>query len=277
MPPPRADRLVEALAQRRVPCRCRARPRRRRRPRPRRHRRARSDSRPCGAERYPSARGAVTARRRPARSAMTRRMADRLERYREKRDSGATPEPAGRRARPRRRGGRAPVRRPGAPRAARCTGTCGSSTRACSRPGRCRAASRPGPERNHLAVRTEDHPLEYLDFHGEIPAGQYGAGTMTIWDRGTYEQHKFRDDEVMVTFHGERAARPLRPVPHARRRLDDPPHGPAGRPGPRADARAARADARPHRATLPPRRRRAGRSRSSGTGSARSRSSRAAA
>ena len=62
----------------------------------------------------------------------------------------------------------------------------------------------PGPERNHLAVRTEDHPLEYLEFHGEIPAGQYGAGTMTIWDRGTYETHKFREDEVMVTFHGER-------------------------------------------------------------------------
>jgi bifunctional non-homologous end joining protein LigD len=62
----------------------------------------------------------------------------------------------------------------------------------------------PGPERNHLAVRTEDHPLEYLEFHGEIPAGQYGAGTMTIWDRGTYETHKFREDEVMITFHGER-------------------------------------------------------------------------
>src|SRR5215210_2427669 len=62
----------------------------------------------------------------------------------------------------------------------------------------------PDPARNHLAVRTEDHPLEYLDFHGEIPAGQYGAGTMRIWDRGTYETHKWREDEVMVTFHGER-------------------------------------------------------------------------
>jgi bifunctional non-homologous end joining protein LigD len=60
------------------------------------------------------------------------------------------------------------------------------------------------PATNHLAVRTEDHPLEYLDFHGDIPAGQYGAGTMSIWDRGTYETHKFRDDEVMITFHGER-------------------------------------------------------------------------
>jgi bifunctional non-homologous end joining protein LigD len=63
----------------------------------------------------------------------------------------------------------------------------------------------PDPARNHLAVRTEDHPLEYLEFHGDIPAGEYGAGTMRIWDHGTYELHKFREDEVMVTLHGERA------------------------------------------------------------------------
>ena len=62
----------------------------------------------------------------------------------------------------------------------------------------------PDPRRNNLAVRTEDHPLEYLDFHGDIPQGEYGAGTMKIWDRGTYETHKWRKDEVMVTFHGER-------------------------------------------------------------------------
>ena len=62
----------------------------------------------------------------------------------------------------------------------------------------------PDPRRNNLAVRTEDHPLEYLDFHGEIPKGEYGAGTMKIYDRGTYELHKWRDDEVMVTFAGER-------------------------------------------------------------------------
>src|SRR5579884_4194162 len=60
------------------------------------------------------------------------------------------------------------------------------------------------PKDNRLAVRTEDHPLEYLEFHGEIPKGQYGAGTMTIWDHGTYELHKWEERKVEVTFHGER-------------------------------------------------------------------------
>lgn len=58
--------------------------------------------------------------------------------------------------------------------------------------------------RNHLAVRTEDHPLEYLDFHGIIPPGEYGAGTMTVWDTGTYDTEKWRDDEVIVRLHGEK-------------------------------------------------------------------------
>lgn len=57
---------------------------------------------------------------------------------------------------------------------------------------------------NRLAVHTEDHPLEYLEFHGTIPKGQYGAGDMTIWDSGTYETEKWRDDEVIVWLHGER-------------------------------------------------------------------------
>ncbi|APE07992.1 ATP-dependent DNA ligase [Rhodococcus pyridinivorans] len=58
--------------------------------------------------------------------------------------------------------------------------------------------------RNNLAVRTEDHPIEYLTFHGTIPKGEYGAGSMTVWDTGTYETEKWRDDEVIVRFHGDR-------------------------------------------------------------------------
>jgi len=60
--------------------------------------------------------------------------------------------------------------------------------------------------RNHLAKHTEDHPLEYLDFAGEIPAGEYGGGRMTIFDRGTYETDKWRPDEIGVTFHGTRTS-----------------------------------------------------------------------
>jgi bifunctional non-homologous end joining protein LigD len=62
----------------------------------------------------------------------------------------------------------------------------------------------PDPKRNNLAVHTEDHPLEYLEFEGEIPKGEYGAGTMRIWDRGWYEAHKLEDDEVIVTLHGDK-------------------------------------------------------------------------
>ena len=60
------------------------------------------------------------------------------------------------------------------------------------------------PKRNHLAVHVEDHPLDYIDFEGVIPEGNYGAGKVLIWDRGTYDSHKFREDKVIVTLHGER-------------------------------------------------------------------------
>ena len=58
------------------------------------------------------------------------------------------------------------------------------------------------PGTNHLAVHTEDHPLEYGSFAGTIPKGEYGAGTVEIWDSGTYEEEKFSDSEVIVILHG---------------------------------------------------------------------------
>lgn len=67
------------------------------------------------------------------------------------------------------------------------------------------------PSVNHLAVHTEDHPMDYIDFAGEIPKGEYGGGEVYIWDTGTYETEKFNDNspdgpakggEVIVTLHG---------------------------------------------------------------------------
>lgn len=69
------------------------------------------------------------------------------------------------------------------------------------------------PSVNHLAVHTEDHPMDYIDFAGEIPKGEYGGGEVYIWDTGTYETEKFRDNppdgpakggEVIVTLHGQK-------------------------------------------------------------------------
>jgi bifunctional non-homologous end joining protein LigD len=65
------------------------------------------------------------------------------------------------------------------------------------------------PAVNHLAVHTEDHPLEYATFEGTIPKGEYGGGKVVIWDSGTYEAEKFRDSgdkggEVIVDLHGQR-------------------------------------------------------------------------
>ena len=61
------------------------------------------------------------------------------------------------------------------------------------------------PGARALAVHVEDHPLEYGSFEGEIPAGQYGAGTVEIWDDGTYELlEEKRNGQLTFELHGRR-------------------------------------------------------------------------
>jgi bifunctional non-homologous end joining protein LigD len=61
------------------------------------------------------------------------------------------------------------------------------------------------PGQQHLAVHVEDHPLEYATFEGEIPKGQYGAGTVEVWDRGTYELVEEKSNGgLTVRLHGKR-------------------------------------------------------------------------
>ncbi|MDR7427445.1 MAG: non-homologous end-joining DNA ligase [Armatimonadota bacterium] len=66
------------------------------------------------------------------------------------------------------------------------------------------------PAQKRLAVAVEDHPLEYLDFEGVIPEGNYGAGTVMVWDLGTYESPQgdpdegFRRGKLTVVLHGQK-------------------------------------------------------------------------
>ena len=70
------------------------------------------------------------------------------------------------------------------------------------------------PAEKRLAVRTEDHPLEYAEFEGVIPAGQYGAGTVMVWDLGTYEpqdglspEEQLARGKIDIALHGQRLRR----------------------------------------------------------------------
>jgi bifunctional non-homologous end joining protein LigD len=131
----------------------------------------------------------------------TRGKKAKLGEYERKRDLGATPEPSGRRRRGRRSAPRFVVQEHSARRL--------HWDLRLERDGVAVSWAIPNgipddPDENRKAVHTEDHPLEYLDFEGEIPAGEYGAGTVRIWDRGTYECHKWEPGKVVFSFAGER-------------------------------------------------------------------------
>jgi bifunctional non-homologous end joining protein LigD len=54
------------------------------------------------------------------------------------------------------------------------------------------------PKARHLAIHVEDHPIDYLNFEGVIPGGQYGSGDVIVWDRGTWKLHEAEDPLVAV-------------------------------------------------------------------------------
>jgi DNA ligase D-like protein (predicted 3'-phosphoesterase) len=60
------------------------------------------------------------------------------------------------------------------------------------------------PKLRRLAVETEDHPLNYADFEGEIPEGEYGAGKVIVWDRGPFDLLERKESKIVVTLNGKK-------------------------------------------------------------------------
>lgn len=60
------------------------------------------------------------------------------------------------------------------------------------------------PETKRLAIRVDNHSLDYADFEGTIPEGQYGAGKVSIWDKGTFRPVNVKDNKIVFDIHGEK-------------------------------------------------------------------------
>ncbi|KXA93006.1 hypothetical protein AKJ64_01670 [candidate division MSBL1 archaeon SCGC-AAA259E17] len=60
------------------------------------------------------------------------------------------------------------------------------------------------PSERRLAIQTQDHPLDYAFFEGRIEEGMYGAGEVELWDKGTYEPIKWKENKLIVRIKGEK-------------------------------------------------------------------------
>ena len=138
---------------------------------------------------------------------MAQRGALDIETYNRKRDFAKTKEPRGRKLKG--KGDSFVVQKHAGD--AGCTGISGSSSTACSRAGPCPRGPSLDPDEKRLAMRTEDHPLDYGGFEGTIPKGEYGGGTVMLWDKGRWIPEPSKDPSKTIeeghlhfTLEGER-------------------------------------------------------------------------